>query len=179
MARAKRTKLPYSVTYQWRDGFRHPRGLGALEVGEELDKIRRTYGELQAEHVVSEARRPGSMLHEAFEWDDSVAAEEYRKEQARYLIQSIRIVTENGGRREMPYAISVVTGEGREYVPTLDLFSDRQWRLRALQTALMEAEQWRARYMNLEELARVFDMIEQARGEIDKLVAAETTGAIR
>lgn len=64
-----------------------------------------TYGtrldELAVEHdgtitpilVIDDARDQDSPLHDYFEWDDSVASEQYRKWQARRLIRSIIVIT--------------------------------------------------------------------------------------
>jgi hypothetical protein len=46
-------------------------------------------GLLQPFDVVEAARDPGSPLHDSFEWNDSVAAERYRLEQARRLIRTV------------------------------------------------------------------------------------------
>lgn len=48
-------------------------------------------GTLTPEEVVRLARSPDSVLHDAFEWDDSVAAHKYRLDQARDLISSFEI----------------------------------------------------------------------------------------
>jgi hypothetical protein len=58
----------------------------------ELERIRALHGGiLQAEDVLEEARNPDSPLHPMFEWDDQVAAHQYRLEQARALIREVRV----------------------------------------------------------------------------------------
>jgi len=49
-------------------------------------------GRLTASKVVDAARNPASPLHACFEWDDDVAAEGYRLEQARRLIRGVKVV---------------------------------------------------------------------------------------
>lgn len=56
--------------------------LDDLESDDKLDK----------EHVLDAARDPSSPLHPKFEWDDTVAAEAHRLEQARQLIAHYRQV---------------------------------------------------------------------------------------
>jgi hypothetical protein len=46
---------------------------------------------LMIDDVIKEAQDEGSILHSHFEWDDSEAAVQYRREQARTLIQRCRI----------------------------------------------------------------------------------------
>lgn len=41
------------------------------------------------EEIVDAAKHRESPIHDAFEWDDSVAATEYRKEQARELLRAV------------------------------------------------------------------------------------------
>lgn len=48
-------------------------------------------GMLTTEDVLADAAHPDSVLHRHFEWDDSRAAIEHRKYQARQLIQSVKI----------------------------------------------------------------------------------------
>lgn len=54
------------------------------------------HGELTAEMVVEEARPVDAVLHPFFEWDDSVAAELHRQEQARSMIRRVRFVVDPG-----------------------------------------------------------------------------------
>lgn len=71
--------------------FRESSGLSgnAQAVGETLHQIHSRHGKLTPIEVVDSARAKKSVLHRYFEWDDNQAAEEYRKEQARYLIACI------------------------------------------------------------------------------------------
>lgn len=51
-----------------------------------IESIVRMKGGCTTEDLLDAARDPESPAHSAFEWDDSVAAEEFRKYQARKLI---------------------------------------------------------------------------------------------
>src|ERR1700680_1931431 len=63
------------------------------KIGEALAQIAAaSNGHLTPKAVVSEARNNRSVLHRHFEWDDAVAAEAFRLDQARTLIRSIRVV---------------------------------------------------------------------------------------
>ena len=48
-------------------------------------------GILKIEDVLEEARDESSILHKHFEWDNTAAAEQYRRQQARVLIQRCKI----------------------------------------------------------------------------------------
>ncbi len=58
---------------------------------ETLTGIYKQHGDLSAPLVVEEARDPASPIHDRFEWDDGVAAENYRLVQAAHLIRSVKV----------------------------------------------------------------------------------------
>lgn len=49
-------------------------------------------GVVTPEEIVEVARNPKHPLHDAFEWDDSIAAEKWRLDQARVLIRTVQVV---------------------------------------------------------------------------------------
>lgn len=85
----------------------------AQDAGEELERINDKYGQTTASNVVDESRPEEAVLHEAFEWDDEVAAEEHRKTQARSLIKTVRVIHPEKG--EQPAFVHVAVLKG--YVP--------------------------------------------------------------
>jgi hypothetical protein len=76
----------------FRTGYKAPKGLSAVKVKEELDKIESKFGQLTPELVLQVAQSARNPLHKAFVWDDTKAAEEYRKIQARTLIRAVWVV---------------------------------------------------------------------------------------
>jgi len=69
--------------------------------------------------IVDDAQNKKSPLHDYFEWDDGIAAEEYRKHQARQLknsIVQIKIIKERGSEKEIevPILIHVILHENDE-----------------------------------------------------------------
>jgi hypothetical protein len=61
------------------------------KVVKEILNIKEKKG-LTAEEVLSQAQKKNSALHDFFTWDDSVAAEKYRLQQARILINEVKII---------------------------------------------------------------------------------------
>lgn len=57
----------------------------------ELRAIYDRHGELTPKLVVQEARPESHPLHNRFEWDDSVAGERWREQQAHELIRTVRV----------------------------------------------------------------------------------------
>lgn len=80
-----------SQIYKWKTGTRIK---ADPEKAAELFDILADENRLNAETVVNESRPEGSVLHDDFEWKDPVAAEEYRKHQARNIMNSLVIVNE-------------------------------------------------------------------------------------
>lgn len=58
-------------------------------VRDELERLEDQAGRLTPSIVIEAAKDEQSPLHGYFEWDDSIAAENYRLEQARTLIRSV------------------------------------------------------------------------------------------
>lgn len=83
---------------------------------DEIERIKRIYGAITAENIVSEAQKPDCILHALFEWDDTKAAEQFRLQQARNLINNIVVtVVHNNEKKEVgAYEIATISGE-RQY----------------------------------------------------------------
>lgn len=151
------------MIYKWTSRSVVP--VNAQTAGEELERIRvKNNGRLEPLDVVAVARDERNPLHPAFEWDDVVAAEAYRVDQARYVIRSIEVVVEPE-RSEKPVRafVSVIRGEDRSYTSVSHAMSDPILRQQVLSAAMKEMEAWRTRYAELVELADVFAAIDKAR----------------
>jgi hypothetical protein len=108
--------------------------------------------------VIDDARPEEAPLHPAFEWDDGAAAEEYRRLQARNLINSLVVYVERGPKQEPAEVRAFVNvtdhGGARFYTPILAAMSDADQRQQVIQQALAELRGWQRRYSRYEELAR-------------------------
>ena len=101
--------------------------LTARQAAKELERIRGIYGDLQPEFGIQESRDEKSLLHNIFEWDDTTAAEQYRKQQARGLINNIRVeVTNNDVQCCVRAFVNVRTSANikRSYIPTAKAILD-------------------------------------------------------
>lgn len=66
----------------------------AQTAGEEIERIYHKRGQCDAADVVDESRPESAVLHPCFEWSDPVAAELWREQQARGIINCIVTVSE-------------------------------------------------------------------------------------
>jgi hypothetical protein len=104
--------------------------------------------------IVDRARPSRNPLHKAFEWDDTKAAEEYRKEQARSLVHNFEIVFEDGSNA--PAMVNVKVGRQRGYVNTEQAIADDDLRKQVIVQAVRQLLGLEKRYRSLNELAKVF-----------------------
>lgn len=136
------------MKYTFRNGARITK-IEAQVVGEELDRIHKEHGALKPTSVVDEARPEEAALHPCFEWNDSVAAEEWRLHTARNLIRSVQVITPDN--EQEPVYVSVNTeNKEREYQPvsvvvkTPNLYAEAvfeaQQRINAAKKALEDLE---------------------------------------
>lgn len=122
-------------------------------------------GLLQPETVVEAARPTSSPLHSRFEWDNSVAAQQYRIWQARKLIKVVVEVLA-GTNETMNVFVSLTPDREREsggYRILTEVLSDSTMRERLLADALDELELFRDKYHKLKELAVVFSAMKKIR----------------
>lgn len=131
-----------------------------------LQKIYNRDGKVSPQVVVDEAQPENAPLHPAFEWDNEIAANEYRKDQARHVIRHIRIIPakEEEPKRVWASIRSDETSE-REYHPVTEIVKSEDMYARMMTQCFQELVSIKAKYRELwkaGELKPVFDAITQA-----------------
>ena len=118
-----------------------------------------------------EASRPeDAPLHNEFEWDDTVAAEKFRKEQARYIIRHLVVIHKdtNGAEQIVKDRAFVFTGKKKTgYVPLGEALSNETWRANLLKAAYKDMEFFTAKYHRLNELSDVIDAMRRILSQRD------------
>ncbi len=150
--------------YSWRPGSRIR--IDPQKAGAELALIEKeTKASLTPEAVLERARTSNSSLHDHFEWDDSVAAEQHRLAQASELIRSIvvDVSRSNLSVKHVRAFVSVQQDGERSYVSTARAMSDADLRKQVVRQAWDDFQALRRRHEGLSELARIFEAIDQAR----------------
>ena len=154
------------MVYKWKTNFyKTP----AEIAGKELERIASLPGGLTAEAVVDESRPVTAPLHNEFEWNNDVAAEKYREQQARSMISNLVYVTE---QPEEPVCVAV-----RAFVKTeteyknihiaMNNENDRQY---VLKTALRELESFKQKYASITAFDKLFVEIDN----LQQLTLGET-----
>jgi len=103
--------------YKWKTTWGGFKPNVPIEVAvREFETIEDTYGKLTAKNLLKHSEDPKSPLHDMFEWNNSIAANRYRLEQAGKLINSVDIiVVSDGETREIGAYEIVRTDDGNAY----------------------------------------------------------------
>lgn len=128
-----------------------------MSLREQLQNVYDTHGQLTPALVVDIARDKQHPLHDRFEWNDKVAGEAWRRQQAHELIRSVKVVYREADDTNPEKSVrafhAVRADKGHVYEPVDKVIADDFTRRLVLQD--MERE-WRAlhrRYQNFEEFA--------------------------
>jgi hypothetical protein len=135
-----------------------------MSVRDELERIYNADGTLTPRAVVDDARPDDATLHPCFEWDDSIAGEQYRLDQARHLIRSVK-VTVAPARKTKALTVRAfhnvaAPDEPRRYVPLRVLMDDPDTADTVLARARDEWRHLRRKYSDLE------GFLEMVRGDL-------------
>ena len=146
-----------------------------MTVVEELEQIRESNdGILYPQSVVDFARNEETALHDKFEWDDTVAGENYRVWQARKIIRAVAILIPRQNEPIQAYVSMVADryqGEEKQekvggYRCMVDVLSTPDLRETLLSEALAEFEMWERKYTMITELADIFAAAKTAKQKL-------------
>lgn len=150
--------------YEWWDGYN--RSVDANVVGAVVENIEQTNGNVTKEAFLEVSRPDDSPTHELFEWDDSVAAEAYRLDQSRKIINSLRVVYMDNGGEEKKVSAFIRTSE-KEQKPVYEniesALKDDCKREIILNRIRGELDAFIVRNQHIEELA---DLLEEASNKV-------------
>jgi len=142
-------------------GAPKPKGISPQVAAAEVNRIIARDGGATPSVVVDESRPEDAPLHPAFEWDDSVAAEQYRIGQARHIIRCV-LIAPDPAREAAPTIrayVSVPTPaednpNARLYKRTLDVLGgDNEIERAAVKRRFLnEIQALRRRYKDLLEI---------------------------
>lgn len=135
----------------------------AQAVGEQMEQLEARSG-LTPKSLLDANREEGSPLHGEFEWNDGIAAEKYRENQAAYFIRQITVKEERASGEQILVRafVNVGTNDGRRYLGLSRVLSDEDMRVQLLSDAKVEMQSFKAKYESLQELS----MVIQAMNEV-------------
>lgn len=140
-------------------------------LGKEIEKLG---SEFAPADLVAAAREKTSSIHDYFEWDDKIAGELYRVEQAGEYIRHVHIEFIGRGKiaGEMRAFQSVVVSDGddslrRVYKPVTEIVKHKDLREQVVARAYRELVSWRERWV---QYRNVFGDVFEAIDELQPVV---------
>ena len=116
--------------------------------------------EFTPDMIVEAAKDENSELHKCFEWDDTIAADKYRKHQARMLVASLVVKTETTEGEAVAVRVISSTAARNVFKPTVMLIKQDQEYADLLARAIRELKAVQMKYKVVEELQDIFEAIE-------------------
>lgn len=130
-----------------------------MSLRDQLQSIYDQRGQLTPSLIVDEARDTAHPLHSRFEWNDDVAGEKYRQQQAHELIRSVKVVyreaDENGPAKSVRAYHAVRREHGHVYEPVETVVSDDFTRRLVLADMAREWQTLKRRYQDFEEFTEM------------------------
>lgn len=113
------------------------------------------------EQIVEAAREESTELHKCFTWDDTIAAENWRKHQARVLVAQLVVKTETSDKEPVAVRVIASTAARNEYKPVVKLLEVEQDYADLLARATKELRAVRVKYKAVTELREIFEAIDE------------------
>lgn len=143
----------------------------ANAIGIRIERIKKRTGKqiVTPKEIVQDARDSTSPYHNLFTWDDSIAGEKYREEEARLILRSIvevRIVA--GVQKDVRTFVNIISEEGeRGYATLSEIEFKPQLMNQVIVDALEEAKRWKERWHTYKELSRISNAIDETLQEFE------------
>lgn len=153
--------------FAWKAGSWFP--VDAQIAVDTIETLQKTLGKdtVTAKELLDASRSDDAPLHGCFEWDDTVAAEQYRLSQAGKIIRSIEIVpveTDTPAHlTRSRYMLNVVPNAPKvqgEFATVDVAFKNDKYRVAVLKNALNELHAFQRKYNSYQELSGVFKAID-------------------
>ena len=138
----------------------------------EILEVKKKKG-LTAKSVVEKAKNKTSAMHKLFEWDNTKAGEAWRIQQARVLINEVKIIVEN----KEYYAFENVnvaldtkdsTFSRNEYFHRNEIISNNALRQQMVDRAYNYVKYWREQYKQYNEFGPIFEGIDRVETKFKK-----------
>ena len=140
------------------------------EVINEILKIQKDKG-LTPEEIVKVAKKKDNPLHDLFEWDNKVASDQWRLQQARVIVNEVKVIVD----KKEYFAFESVNIQSdnsqnynREYVPIVEILSNKDLKLQLIKSALQHLEYWEKQNSKYDELAPIIKVAQSVRTKLNK-----------
>lgn len=154
------------MVYKWKIGSRIK--CNAQVAGEFINDISNKNGcNVTAQDLLEASRPEDTPLHNDFEWQDDIAAEEYRKYQARNILNSLTIVVEHKDNEnkncesDIRAFFVIKENDKQSYKPIKVIMMDNDYEQQLYNSALKELIAIKNKYATIQRLKHIFDEIEK------------------
>lgn len=130
------------------------------KVYEEINSIGEKY---TPDDILEKAKDASTELHKCFEWDDTKAAENWRKQTARVICCSLQVIVEKEEKEPITYRLIQHDKKEMAYKPVVLTVRNNDEYSRLLNQAKAELKSFKDRYQKIVELQAVIE-------EIDKVI---------
>lgn len=136
-------------------------GFYKADASKVLNELSELGNEYSLSDVVEKAKDKNSEMHSIFEWDDSVAGEEYRKIQAGKMVRNLVIVRNDETEERTNVRYFVSTGKrDSTYTPTRLVIRNQDAYEKLLERAYAELRAFKEKYSTLSELEEILALID-------------------
>jgi hypothetical protein len=152
------------LIFNWRHKFL-AQGIDAQAAEAEMKRIEKKFGKLTPKIVLEASRPKRAFFHKCFEWRDGIAAEKYRLQQARFLINNIEvtIVRQGSENVKIPFYEVVKDSKGKNmYTDVTSIISNPDNLSHIKYKAKRDLEYWKAKYELYEELSSAVSQVNKA-----------------
>ena len=115
--------------------------------------------EVSPDQLVEAARDEATELHKCFDWDDQIAAEKWRKQQARQILCYLVIKEEEPAEESVPVRVFYKNDSGGYKQSALIFKNDDEYQ-KLLQAAYAELRAFKKKYSRLQELSEILALID-------------------
>jgi hypothetical protein len=131
-------------------------------IGEGLEALAKDITTISPEQLIEAAKPKKSVFHDAFEWNDTVAAHRFRIEQARSLLASIGTITYEEDEPEQEFFSVKLPDEPRTYYTRDAVESSYELQDAALAAAERDMESFIKRYRQFENICEMATAVRDA-----------------
>lgn len=152
------------LIFNWRHQFLN-HGIDVQDAETEMKRIERKYGKLTPRILLDSSRPKKALFHSCFEWRDGVAAEKYRLQQARILINNIEvtIVRQGNEKIKIPFYEVVKDDKGKnKYADVTSIIANPDNLAYIKVKAKRDLEYWKAKYEVYKELSSAIHQVDEA-----------------
>ena len=143
------------------------------KVIEEILKVKEKKG-LTAEAIIEQAKNKTSSLHNLFDWDNTMAAEKWRLQQARVLINEVKVIVEDQiyyAFENVSVAVNETDATKREYYSRQEIIETESLRAKVVESAYHQLLYWREKYRQYNEFGNIIKEIDAFESKRQKAKA--------